>query len=74
MEEVEISLRDEYIRLGQALKAAGVAGSGVEAKYMIQEGEVFLNGKAELQRGKKLVKGDEVQCGNMKIKIVSDSK
>ena len=42
---------DEFIRLGQVLKAAGVAGSGVEAKDMIQAGEVSVNGLEETRRG-----------------------
>ncbi len=70
METIEIKLRDEYIKLGQALKAAGVAESGVDAKYMIQDGNVLVNGAVELQRGKKLHGGDEVSCGNLLIKII----
>ena len=48
----EIKLRDEYIKLGQALKAAGMVGSGVDAKIFIQEGAVKVNGIVETQRGK----------------------
>lgn len=70
MDTVEIKLRDEYIKLGQALKAAGIAESGVDAKYMIQDGAVLVNGETELQRGKKLHDGDEVICGDVKIVIV----
>jgi ribosome-associated protein len=70
MEKVEIRLREEYIKLGQALKAAGVAENGVEAKYMIQDGEALVNGEKELQRGKKLHDGDEVVCRDVLIKIV----
>ena len=44
-----IKLREEYIKLGQALKAAGLVGSGVEAKEVILEGLVKVNGKTELQ-------------------------
>lgn len=69
MEQVEIRLREEYIKLGQALKAAGVAESGVEAKYMIQDGEVLVNGAVETQRGKKLHEGDQVRCGDVLIQI-----
>lgn len=65
----EIKLRDEYIKLGQALKAAGIVGSGVEAKFLIQDGEVFVNGEKEFQRGKKLHDGDIVTCGDAQIKI-----
>lgn len=70
METVEIRLREDYIKLGQALKAAGAAESGVEAKYLIQDGKVQVNGQTELQRGKKLYSGDEAVCGNILIKIV----
>ena len=48
-----IKLRDEYIKLGQALKAAGLVESGVDAKYAIEEGLVKVNGQVEYQRGKK---------------------
>lgn len=49
----EIVLRDEFIKLGQAIKAAGLVESGVEAKIVIQDGEVKVNGVVETQRGKK---------------------
>lgn len=70
MEVSEIKLRDEYIKLGQALKAAGIAESGVDAKYMIQDGEVLVNGEKEYQRGKKLYAGDEISCGDVIVKII----
>ena len=54
----QIKIKDEYIKLGQALKLAGMVGSGVEAKIMIQDGQVLVNGEVELQRGKKLHPGD----------------
>ena len=50
----EIVLKDEFIKLGQAIKAAGLEESGVEAKIVIQDGEVKVNGVVETQRGKKL--------------------
>ena len=56
----EIKLRDEFIKLGQALKAAGLVGSGVDAKLVIQDGLVKVNGETEVQRGKKLYDGDMV--------------
>lgn len=65
-----IQLRDEYIKLGQALKAAGLVGSGVEAKIVIQEGQVLVNGVTETQRGKKLHDGDVVTFQGETIKIV----
>jgi ribosome-associated protein len=69
MEKFEIKLREDYIKLGQALKAAGVAENGVDAKYIIQDGEAKVNGATELQRGKKLYDGDEVLCREVLIKI-----
>ena len=54
MEEITIRNGDEFIKLGQAIKAAGFVESGVEAKIVIQDGLVKVNGKVETQRGKKL--------------------
>ena len=64
-----IKLREEYIKLGQALKAAGLVGSGVEANEVILEGLVKVNGEVELQRGKKLHAGDIVLFDGEEIKI-----
>lgn len=55
-----ILINDEFIKLGQALKLAGVVESGVDAKYAIQDGCVFVNGEAVFQRGKKLYPGDVI--------------
>lgn len=65
-----IKLRDEFIKLGQAIKAANMVGSGVEAKIVIQDGEVKVNGEVEYQRGKKLYDGDIVEFNGMQIKII----
>lgn len=65
-----IKLREEYIKLGQALKAAGLAESGVDAKYAIEEGLVSVNGETAFQRGKKLVDGDVVSYRGETIKII----
>ena len=54
MKKEEIKIRDEFIKLGQALKAAGLVESGVDAKFAIQDGLVKVNGAVEMQRGKKL--------------------
>lgn len=64
-----IKLRDEFIKLGQALKAASLVDSGVEAKIVIQDGLVNVNGAVEYQRGKKLVDGDVVEFEGNTIKI-----
>ena len=65
-----IALWEDYIKLGQALKAAGLVESGVEAKIVIQNGEVMVNGETEFQRGKKLYEGDVVSFRGEEIKIV----
>ncbi len=56
----KIQLKDDYIKLGQALKFANVVESGVDAKIVIQDGMVSVNGEVCTQRGKKLVSGDIV--------------
>ena len=64
-----IKLRDEYIKLGQALKAAGLVESGVDAKYAIEDGLVKVNGEVAYQRGKKLHDGDVVTYDGETIRI-----
>ena len=65
-----LKLRDEFIKLGQALKACGRAESGVDAKIASQNGLVKVNGEVEIQRGKKLYDGDLVDIQGEIIKIV----
>ena len=65
-----IKLRDDYIKLGQALKAAGFVDSGVEAKFVIQDGLVKVNGETELQRGKKIHAGDVISYNGETVKVV----
>ena len=67
---VNIRETDEFIKLGQALKKAGLVETGVDAKFFIQDGEVTLNGQTELQRGKKLYNGDVVCFNGETIQIV----
>ena len=64
-----IKLRDEFIKLGQALKAAGFVESGVEAKEVIQDGLVLVNGETDIRRGRKLYEGDVVSFENKTIEI-----
>jgi ribosome-associated protein len=64
-----IKLREEFIKLGQAIKAAGLVESGVDAKEVIQDGLVKVNGNTEIQRGKKLYDGDVVDFNDETIKI-----
>ena len=64
-----IVLRDEFIKLGQAIKAAGFVESGVEAKEVIQSGLVVVNGEMDTRRGRKLVAGDIVTFDGEVIRI-----
>ena len=64
-----IKLRDDFIKLGQALKLAGLAENGVDAKFAVQDGFVKVNGKVELQRGKKLYPGDVFEYEGNQVKI-----
>ena len=64
-----IYLRDEFIKLGQALKVANFVSSGAEAKDVIIDGLVKVNGNIETQRGKKLYAGDVVEFEGNKIEI-----
>ena len=69
MEEITIRNGDEFIKLGQAIKAAGFVESGVEAKIVIQDGLVKVNGNVETQSGKKLVGGEIVEFEGNKLLI-----
>ncbi len=67
----EIHIKDEYIKLGQALKLAGLVGSGVEAKILIQDGLVKVNGETDTRRGKKLYPGDVFEMEENQVKVVA---
>lgn len=69
MEIIKLREQDEFIKLGQALKAAGLVDSGVEAKDVILEGLVLVNGEIDTRRGKKLYPGDVVEFDGEQIKI-----
>lgn len=64
-----VTLREDFIKLGQALKAAGLVDSGVEAKIVITDGEVMVNGEVDERRGRKLYAGDTVTFRGETIKI-----
>ena len=66
---VKIKLREDFIKLGQALKAAGLVESGVEAKDVILEGLVLVNGEVDTRRGRKLYDGDIVVFNGEEIKV-----
>lgn len=67
-----IVIRDDFIKLGQALKLAGVVESGVDAKICIQDGCVFVNGEIEYQRGKKLYPGDVIDFEDEQFVITGE--
>ena len=60
MNMMELKIKDEFIKLGQALKLAGIASSGIEAKILIEDGLAVVNGETETRRGRKLRDGDIV--------------
>ena len=63
-------MRDDGIRLGQFLKLAGFAGTGAEARVLLDLGEVEVNGEAESRRGRQLRPGDVVACGEESVRVV----
>ena len=67
---MELKLRDEFIILGQAMKAAGIVSSGIDAKMLIQDGQVTVNGEVETRRGKKLYDGDVFEFEGEEFKVV----
>ena len=69
MQEIQIREEDEFIKLGQLLKKAGMVSSGVEAKVVIQDGEVLVNGEVETRRGKKIYDGDEVTFDGETVRV-----
>ena len=64
-----MKLKDDHIKLGQALKLASLVEDGVEAKYVILDGLVKVNGEVDTRRGRKLYDGDVVTFENHEIKI-----
>ena len=67
----EIAIKDEYIKLGQALKLAGLVSSGVEAKILIQDGLVTVNGEVDERRGRRLYPGDVFVLEGNEVKVVA---
>ena len=70
MNDFKLRKDDEYITLGQLLKAAGLVSSGVEAKIVIQDGAVLVNGETDTRRGRKLREGDQVSFEGTEIRVV----
>jgi len=70
---MKIEIKDDFIKLGQAMKLAGLVDEGVEAKYVIQNGEVSVNGDTETRRGRKLVPGDRFCWKDNEVEIMGSS-
>ncbi len=66
---MEITIRDDFIKLGQAMKLANLVMDGAQAKFEIQEGKVRVNGEEELRRGRKLVPGDSFTYNGQEVTV-----
>jgi len=69
MQPIAFDLRGDHITLDALLKAAGLASSGGEAKQLIQQGDVRVNGEVDLRRGRKVRAGDEVEAGGRRVAV-----
>lgn len=68
-----IKINEEYIRLDNLMKFSGLCNSGGRAKYLIQNGEVKLNGEVCTMRGKKIRPGDKIEYQNRMIEVTADA-
>ncbi len=73
-EPMNVQIRDEVIRLGQFLKLANLVESGADAKPVIADGLVTVNGEVELRRGRQLHVGDVVTVGKMSVRVAEESE
>ena len=74
MIEIQIRETDEFIKLGQALKKAGLVESGVDAKFVIQDGLVKVNGEVDTRRGRKVYGGDVISYNGQDVKVLSGNE
>ena len=70
MQQISLRENEEFIKLGQALKKAGLEETGAFAKKDIQDGLVKVNGETELRRGRKLYPGDIVEYEGTQVQII----
>ncbi len=66
---LDVSIREDTIRLGQLLKLSGLAESGGHARELVQDGEVRVNGEVDTRRGRQLHRGDLVELGDESVRI-----
>ena len=69
-----IHIRDEFIKLGQAMKLADLVSDGVEAKYVISDGLVKVNGEVDTRRGHKLYVGDTISYNGQDVQVEGESE
>ncbi len=69
MEQEQVKITTEFIKLSDLIKFAGLTATGGEAKTLIQEGYVFFNGDVCTMRGKKVRPGDKVVLGNVELVV-----
>ena len=74
MKEIKISIKEDFIKLDSALKLANLVATGGHAKFVIQGGEVKVNGEVCLMRGKKLKLGDTAEFDGVKIIVENEGK
>jgi ribosome-associated protein len=72
MDPIDVPVRDDTIRLGQFLKLANLVESGGEAKPLIADGAVTVNGEVETRRGRQLAVGDVVSLGGRSARVVDE--
>lgn len=70
MEEIKIRPDDEFIKLGQLLKKCGIAQTGTEAKFILEDEDILVNGELEKRRGRKIYEGDVVSGEGFSFKVV----
>ena len=70
----QITIKDDFIKLGQVLKLAGMVESGLEAKIVIQDGQVKVNGEVDTRRGRKIVDGDVIFFEGKTVQVAARKK
>ena len=71
MKDIDFKLRGDFIALDALLKATGLASSGGQAKVLINEAEVSVNGEIETRRGRKLRAGDKVSLASARVRLLA---
>ena len=70
----DLPIRGDSIRLGQALKFSGLAESGGQARALLEQGAVSVNGEVERRRGRQLGHGDVVTLGEQALRVVAEAR